>query len=220
MDPIAYNSRMYMSDRSLQPESRVQIAKKLVGSGKTVLDVGCFDGTIAAEIAKAGNDVHGIDASETAVKAAREKGVKALLGDIGKDFPFADGMFDAVFAGEVVEHVFELRKMLSEVHRVLKPGGEFVVTTPNLAAFGRRILLLLGLNPLIEIDFYKPGAAGHIRYFVKNTLDSMLKETGFVPVIWKSDVVNFNAAGTISSSMLARIFPSIGRTLIVKARRI
>ena len=45
--------------------------------------------------------------------------------------PFQDGQFDAVFAGEVIEHVIDVRQTLREWWRVLKPGGVAIITTPN-----------------------------------------------------------------------------------------
>ena len=45
--------------------------------------------------------------------------------------PFGDAQFDAVFAGEVIEHVTDVRQTLREWWRVLKPGGVAIITTPN-----------------------------------------------------------------------------------------
>ena len=118
-----------------------------------------------------------------------------------------------------VEHVFDVDYFLQEISRVLKPDGVAVITTPNLAALGRRLMLLVNMNPHIEISLKEPGAAGHIRYFIKGTMKRLLERNGFVPCEWKSDVVNFNATGSISSTLLASIFPTIGSTIIVKAKK-
>ena len=93
--------------------------------------------------------------------------------------------------------------MLNEIRHVLKPGGCCVVTMPNLAAFGRRLLLLIGGNPHIEISF-TGDAAGHIRYFIRGTLIELLNKHGFTVDVFQSDVVNFNASGAINSTQLAR----------------
>ena len=218
MDPFTYNSKAYPASRCGQDDLRVQLALPLIGKAGRVLDVGCLDGTIAELLVKMGNTVSGIDASEPAVKRAMARGIDARLGNVEETFPFESNFFDAVFAGEIIEHVFDVDAMLKEIKRVLKPGGAFVVTTPNLAAFGRRLLLLAGGNPHIEISFMG-DAAGHIRYFIKHTLIELLKTHGFTVDVFKSDVVNFNASGALNSTRLAHWFPTFGRSLIVRAFR-
>ena len=59
--------------------------------------------------------------------------------------PFRDGEFDALFAGEMVEHVPDVRRTLREWWRVLKPGGVAVITTPNRE---RLVALAEGLESL------------------------------------------------------------------------
>lgn len=48
----------------------------------------------------------------------------------GKTVPFPDGHFDSIFSSEVFEHIFNLEEILTELHRVLKPGGHMLVTLP------------------------------------------------------------------------------------------
>lgn len=94
------------------------------------------------------------------------------------------------------------------------------MTTPNLATLGRRIMLLMGKNPLIETSCDKKTCnVGHIRYFIKITLLELLRKHGFKIDIFRSDVVNFNNRGTLYSRSLARIFPTLVKTLIVKASK-
>jgi len=190
----------------------------LVGNAGSILDIGCLDGTIGTAFLDQGNKVSGIDASNPGITKARERGIDAKLGNLEEALPFPDGAFDLVFAGEIVEHIFDIDHLLDEVFRVLKPSGHLVVTTPNLAAFGRRLLLLVNRNPNIEISFTR-GAAGHIRYFIKRTLFDLLRHHSFEPVYFTSDMVNFNRRGTIRSCWLARAFPTFGRSLIVKAKK-
>ena len=60
--------------------------------------------------------------------------------------PFEDGTFDAVFAGEIIEHLVDTGAFVAELRRVLAPGGIAVITTPNLAS-NNRARLLLGRYP-------------------------------------------------------------------------
>lgn len=218
MDVFQFNSKAYRESRCTEADARLPAVRKMLSPASlNVLDLGCLDGTIGSVLIGDGHMVSGIDASEPAVTKAISRGLDARVGNLEERLPFDDGTFDAVFAGEIIEHVFKVEVMLEEMRRVLKTGGMAVVTTPNLAALGRRLLLLANRNPLIEIDYSKPEAAGHIRYFVWRTLDQLMAEHGFKVVERTSDVVNFNGSGSISSRWLARVFPSIGRSLIVKA---
>jgi SAM-dependent methyltransferase len=218
MDPYKWNDAAYPESRCTSDDIRVQRIMPLIGKVGKVLDVGCLDGTIGMVLRDLGNTVSGIDASQTAVAKAKERGIDARVGNVEEPLPFPDGTFDLVFAGEIIEHIFDIDHLFAEMHRVMKPHGSLVVTTPNLAAFGRRLLLLVNRNPNIEISF-TGKAAGHIRYFIKSSLFGLLEKHSFMPVQFTSDVVNFNRKGTVSSQLLARAFPTLGRSLIVKAER-
>jgi 2-polyprenyl-3-methyl-5-hydroxy-6-metoxy-1,4-benzoquinol methylase len=218
MDTYAWSAEAYTNSIYTEDDIRVKRILPLVGKAGRVLDVGCLDGTIGLALKKLGNEVYGIDASEPGIMEARRRGIDASLANIEEEFPFPDGMFDLVFAGEVIEHIFDIDHLFKEFSRVLKPAGTLVLTTPNLAALGRRLLLLFNRNPHIEITFTGDDA-GHIRYFVKSTLFDLLLRHSFLSVQLTSDVVNFNRKGTIRSFQLARLFPPLGRSLIVKARR-
>lgn len=199
---------------------RIESVLKLIGNKKRVLDIGCYDGTISNLIANNDNEVYGIDMSEKALEIARSKGIKTNKLDLeAEEFPFADNYFDAVFAGEIIEHIFDTDWFLKRIKRILKPKGNLIITTPNLATLGRRLLLLSGKNPLIEVSL-NGDAAGHIRYFVKETLTALLEKHDFRINSFCSDVVNFSRSGSLYSVKLAKIFPVIGRTLIARAENL
>jgi 2-polyprenyl-3-methyl-5-hydroxy-6-metoxy-1,4-benzoquinol methylase len=219
MDVKSFNTARY-SETSLAAGAEIRIGKlvSLVGQGKTVLDLGCLDGTIGERLMKRQNLVYGIDASKEAVPRAIQKGIKAKIGNLEERMDFPDGFFDVVLAGEILEHIFETDFFLNEVHRVLKSNGSFVLSTPNLAALGRRLMLMVNRNPHIEVTS-GINSAGHIRYFVKHSLFELLSSHGFSILQFTSDVVNFNASGGLRSVQLASMFPSLGASLIVKAQK-
>jgi methionine biosynthesis protein MetW len=115
-----------------------------------ILDVGCGDGNFSMLIGKAcrAKEVYGIEISEKGVEMARKNGVKCYQLDVDEeDFPFEDNFFDAVFAGEIIEHLYDTDHFLNEAYRVLKADGILVLTTPNLASWQNRISLLFGYQP-------------------------------------------------------------------------
>jgi 2-polyprenyl-6-hydroxyphenyl methylase / 3-demethylubiquinone-9 3-methyltransferase len=121
---------------------RVAYAHKIVStlgvntSGKTALEVGCGGGILTEEICKLGFTTTGIDPSEqslyTAANHAKTGGlnIKYDIGT-GEELPYADASYDFVFCCDVLEHVRDLPKVISEINRVLKPGGVFVYDTLN-----------------------------------------------------------------------------------------
>lgn len=222
LDELLKENNFLKSGYVLKSERcRLETIIDLVGQNKKVLDIGCHDGTISRLIALNRNEVHGIDISEANVNLAREKGILAHKVDIEKDrVPFPKESFDVIIATEIIEHIYDTDKFLEKVYSLLKKGSFLVLTTPNLATLGRRILLLMGKNPLIEISCDKKAYnVGHIRYFTKTTLLELLRKHGFKIDIFRSDVINFDNRGTLFSRRLAKIFPTLGKTLIVKTSK-
>lgn len=194
---------------------RIKSIVELVGSGKDVLDLGCGSGEIDRVLIQNGNTVNGLDISETCVRKAKEVGVAAVLCDVeNEDIPFKN-KFDVALTAEIIEHIMDTNAFLKKTASALKPEGELVLTTPNLAALGRRLLLLANKNPHMEVSL-EQVSAGHVRYFIKDTLEQLLLQNGFKIVNFTSDVVNFNASGSLRSVWLAKMFPTLGRSLIIK----
>lgn len=116
--------------------------------GKKVLEIGCGTGIYLDILARMGGQISGQDISSEYVKDAlaylEENKFEAdiKVGDAVK-LLFDDNYFDAVFAADFFEHVTreQKNKILSEVYRVLKPGGVLVIKTPNLDYLKMTLLL-------------------------------------------------------------------------------
>ena len=104
-----------------------------VRAGERVLDVGCGEGRFAAELARAGTEVVGIDVAAEPLRRARERHPELDLRQISAAgaWPLQDASFDMVWAGEVIEHVADTAGWLSEVRRVLRSGGTLLLSTPD-----------------------------------------------------------------------------------------
>ena len=160
-----------------------------------ILDVGCGDGNFSVLLAKAckAKEVYGIEISEKGVELARKNGVKAFQLDIDdEEFPFEENYFDVVFAGEIIEHLFDPDHLLDEVYRALKPKGIFVLSTPNLASIHNRIALLFGYQPFpigvsarmnigraYEPDSGHAQSLDHVRVLTLRSLKELLKIHNF-----------------------------------------
>lgn len=97
-----------------------------------VLEIGFGSGTLLKSLQEAGNEVHGVDAGRDIVDQARTQGFNVSLVDVSEqDLPFGTDHFDAVYCYETFEHLTNPHRMVSEVRRVLKPGGAFYFSVPT-----------------------------------------------------------------------------------------
>jgi len=124
--------------------------------GAFVLDIGCGNGDFTIQLAqKLGTqNVHGFDSSPSFVEEARKKGLQAICHDFGKTFPYRDSSFDVVCASQVFELTINTDLFIREIHRILRPDGYLLVSTPNLASLHNIVLLATGrLPPMVKVSY-------------------------------------------------------------------
>ena len=90
--------------------------------GKDVLELGCGTGMILKEIHPIANSAKGIDISPGMLEQAQARGLDVTVGS-ATDLPYDDASFDVVYSFKVLAHIEDIEKAMSEVARVLKPGG-------------------------------------------------------------------------------------------------
>jgi ubiquinone/menaquinone biosynthesis C-methylase UbiE len=148
-----------------------------VQAGQIVLDLGCGAGEFSAALLEDGATPIAVDVAAEALRRARERvpGLDARLWRGGEPLPLADNAADVVWAGEVIEHVVDVAPWLSEVRRVLRPGGTLLLTTP---AHGPGTMLALALSPRRFARHFEPRA-DHVRFFSARTLRDLLGDLGF-----------------------------------------
>ncbi|MFI5341332.1 MAG: class I SAM-dependent methyltransferase [Candidatus Methylomirabilales bacterium] len=177
---LSRDNRRAWSDRAINlRESRLQKVVKLISEeppGK-LLDVGCGAGEFSARFRAIGWKVFGLELIETQAARASALGIRTVAADVSGGLPYASEEFDLVFAGEVIEHLLDTDGFLAEAHRVLKPAGVLVVTTPNLASLENRLRLLWGFYP--EWVDYRLGSSGHVRAYTPRVLRAQLAGHGF-----------------------------------------
>lgn len=154
-----------------------------------LLDLGCGDGEITSLFSKETNSkLYGIDLVEENIKKAKEKNIQAKQCDLSTDkIPFEDSFFDIVYAGEILEHIYDTDELISEINRILKLNGVAIITVPNIACWYNRIFLIFGFSPS-WIDsgsrtFYgNPfgSICGHVKAFTKRSICQLISNHNFV----------------------------------------
>jgi SAM-dependent methyltransferase len=217
---VAEYYERYWSEEGFNPirpvSDRLQalLAARLSDSGRC-LDVGCGDGRpIGVWLREHVGAYAGVDVSETAAAHARSLGLDARQVEDAAELPFEDGAFDAVVCLEVLEHLFSPHEAAREALRVLRPGGTYFATVPNVAyRRWRRDLALRGIwNPYgDEQSVDAPWRDPHIRFFTVSAFGRMLDRAGFASV--EVGGHEGKMLGSWRLSGLARAFPPARRRL-------
>ena len=111
--------------------------------GALLVDLGCGAGLLAPHAARLGYRHVGVDLVDTSLRIAREHGMVPVRGDVQR-LPLADGVADAVSAGEILEHVRDLRAAVAEACRVLRPGGTLALDTIADTGIAKLVTVTLG----------------------------------------------------------------------------
>lgn len=195
----------------------------------TILDVGCGDG-FATGVAAQRNPGHrfvGLDWSAASLAVARQRHIAVVRAGLDAPrLPVRPGSVDVVVMSEVIEHLVDTDSAIEAAHRVLKPGGSLLLSTPNLAAWYNRGLLAAGIQPVFsEVSlrsvFGRPGSqvAGHLHMFTRRALVGFLTAYGFSCV--KVAGARYHDVPAVLRP-LDRVFchwPSAASILLVHARK-
>ena len=142
---------------------RMDLFRRYVGGpGRRVLDLGCRYGALTRSYL-AGNDVVGVDVDRDALAEAAKLGIETHWANVDEPLPFADESFDAVVAGELLEHVRDPQQLVAEARRLLRPGGTFVASVPNAFRLKNRLRFLLGHKPEDDpthLHMFSPAEVG------------------------------------------------------------
>ena len=133
-------------------------------SRKNIVDLGCGTGLILGEL----NNIamtFGVDFSALALTFCRRRGLEHLVCADVNNLPFADTQFDLVFALDLLEHIEDDIHLMSEIYRILRPGGTIMITVPAHKSLWS------------EHD----EALHHFRRYSYRRFLNLITETGFVP---------------------------------------
>ena len=168
--------------RALASEFVSIVAK--ISDAKTVCDLGCGNGYLAAQLGKAGFLVTGVDASPTGIEVARQHHQGDRVDFVCADFDsgpvdaLLEGRrFDVVVSSDVIEHLYRPSSLIVAAARLLNPGGTLIVGTPYHGYLKNVAISVLGAWD----SHHAPNwDGGHIKFFSVRTLRQLVEKNGFV----------------------------------------
>lgn len=147
-------------------------AVPFTGSGR-LLDVGCGGGKYLRSMRALGWEPEGVEFNRSAVETCRAAGLKVFQGELS-EAGFPDGHFDVVTARHVIEHIPAPVDFVTEIHRILKPGGLMVLMTPNSRALGRG---------WFGVHWFANDIPRHLVLFSPENLARLAGRAGFEPAV-------------------------------------
>lgn len=152
-----------------------RIEASLAGE-KRFLDVGCATGALVSHLQNRGWISEGVEVCEEAAQYGREKrGVTIHAGTV-ESLSLPTASFDVVHTSHVIEHVPDPDLFVTEIFRILKPGGWYICATPNIASFQARCFKAA----------WRSAIADHVHLFSVASLGRLLRQTGFVRCRYKT----------------------------------
>lgn len=163
-------------------ERRVNFLIKLgmIKRGIKVLEIGCGTGVFTKKIAETGADIVAIDISSDLINSAKKKlqgypNVSFYVSDV-ENLNLKENIFDSVVGSSILHHL-NLNPALLEIRRVLKRGGRFVFTEPNM--LNPQIMLERKIKLIGKLLYNSPDETAFIRWSLKKKL----KKLGFEEII-------------------------------------
>ncbi|MDA9643651.1 methyltransferase domain-containing protein [Candidatus Pelagibacter sp.] len=156
---------------------------------KKVLELGCGAGLVSSHIAKSGANLHSIDLTDNAVRLTKKRfeilNLKSNIEQMdGENLSFDDNTFDYVVSWGVIHHSGNMEKVLEEIHRILKPGGEAYIMIYNRNSLRYRVYCFFWLG-MFKLKFFKMNfkqivgsiTDGYIaRHLNEKEMDSLTKK--------------------------------------------
>lgn len=182
--------------------------------GLNILDCGISKGGVTDVLSKESANCFGVDINPREIN-----GVKIVKADLNDGIPGFGIKFDVIFAGEIIEHLYDDVKFIRECKKSLRQDGILVITVPNLVSLTNRLLMLFGTMPL-EAHAADPF---HYHVYNKKKLQNSIKEEGFQILKSTSSYLLLNTKINFIGAILGflgDIFPSLGIQLMIFAKKI
>ncbi len=206
----------YVANINFARYRKVNTILKKIPKGD-ILEIGCCGGEFLELLRKKGWSVKGIEISKKAAQRAKNKKIDVKVHDVNKKLPFKNDSFDVIFAGELIEHLFDDVEFLNDCYRLLRKGGHVIITTPNLLSLKNRILMLFGRDPRYSLSPY------HYHVYTQKVILDVFKKSKFqIPKTKGNFIIYSKNREPILGSLFEKLgshFPSLSEHFIVYARK-
>jgi len=151
-----YNSAARLNEKNI-----LSLLEK--NANARLVDLGCDDGKWTIQIAKTigSSKIYGIEIVNQRIEQAKKRGIKVKKADLNMKLPFGGDSFDVVHANQVIEHLYDTDNFVSEIYRILKPGGYAIISTENLSSWHNIFALIFGWQPFSMTNFTSKGSIGN-----------------------------------------------------------
>lgn len=163
--PASLFVQQYARGKTLRELFQAQVPDTKSGS---ILEIGCGAGGILSAFAEVGFSVTGYDFDERFLRYGRNKGLNLQFGSMDKIPPGTQ--FDVVILSHVLEHLFDLGDSLSNIKKLLRPGGWLLIEVPGIFAID---------YDRYNFDFLRYLQSAHLYHFDSGLLKRLLMKNGF-----------------------------------------
>ncbi len=176
-DPLVREKALaHIESHGLAPTHRRIVA--MVGENREVLDVGCATGYLAEALSGKGCRVCGIEKDRDAAERARGTCFRVVTGDAGDPEVLrqAGSGYDVIICADILEHLQDPWSVLRVLRSMIVPGGDVIVSVPNIAYWRMRLSLLTG-----HFDYTDTGLldSTHLRFFTVRTFRETARSCGY-----------------------------------------
>jgi SAM-dependent methyltransferase len=222
--------------RATEEENRRAILRMLPKDyGGRLLDVGVHTGEFTTRVAHrlGAREVHGVELIEAHAAEARRRDIEVKVANVEKGLPFPDRHFHAVHTNQLIEHLRDTDLLVTEIRRVLKPGGIACISTNNLSSWHNIGSLVLGYQPFpmhvsdalivgnpLNPEHGRPHAdAGrvHVRLFTARALFELCAHHGLAAIRVRS--AGYYPLPPFLARIATRVDPRHGAFLVGLFRR-
>lgn len=172
-------------DNTYRPQQlKIDLVSRFISHTDKILDFGCGTGLFCLEASKQGYDIEGIDTSSMLTSIGKDVLQIPLHNDRIENFN-PGYKYKGIVAWAVLEHIYDLKRIITKCNNLLESGGYLFVDVPNHRGLSDRYKTFLCNTGLKKCNFKHFGFPWHIYSFDKKSLSSLMHECGFKPVLFE-----------------------------------